>query len=318
MCARSCADGTTGSAAGPCNVETAAPSQTVSADEDGSDMTMTNGHPSPDFIIIGSMKSGTTSLYRMLASHPDIGMSRDKETDFFIVEKNYGRGIDWYRAQFDPSRTIHGEASPNYTKVDDFGGVPERIRAALPEVKLIYLVRDPVDRLVSQYRHSWTMGDITMTPEELPSTPEWRHIIDTSRYGRQFKAFLDVFPDEQILVVDFDRLIGEPQAVLDEVLAFIGAPPFSYEAGKSFNENAELSRVPAPILRFAQSPAGRAVTRFVSRENRDRLRKMMARGKARQPDRFPDPVLDQARRELAGDAEEFRRMTGMAFPGWSV
>ena len=91
----------------------------------------------PDFIVIGSMKSGTTSLYRWLSAHPDIGMSRDKETDYFVAEKSFGRGPEWYAAQFAPGSKIYGEASPNYSKVDDFRGVPARIRAALPDVRLI-------------------------------------------------------------------------------------------------------------------------------------------------------------------------------------
>ncbi|MEZ5721509.1 MAG: sulfotransferase [Paracoccaceae bacterium] len=81
----------------------------------------------PQFIIIGAMKSGTTTLYRYLDLHPAVEMSRDKETDFFLTEKNRARGLDWYAAQFTSEARVRGEASPNYTKRRDFPGVPERL-----------------------------------------------------------------------------------------------------------------------------------------------------------------------------------------------
>ena len=65
----------------------------------------------PDFIIIGAMKAGTTTLYEMLSHHPAIGMSREKETDFFIATRNWQRGLGWYHGQFTPGHAIQGEAS---------------------------------------------------------------------------------------------------------------------------------------------------------------------------------------------------------------
>jgi hypothetical protein len=135
-------------------------------------MTVVNGLARPDFIVIGAMKCGTTTLYRMLAEHPDIGMSRDKEPDFFIVEKNFRRGPQWYSDQFDHSARLHGEASPNYSKAEAFAGVPERIRSHCRGVRLIYAVRDPVVRFLSQYRHSWVIGDLKESPEvSTPNSP---------------------------------------------------------------------------------------------------------------------------------------------------
>ena len=272
----------------------------------------------PDFIVIGSMKSGTTSLYRWLATHPDIGMSRDKETDYFIAEKSFSRGPGWYSAQFAPGRKVYGEASPNYTKADDFRGVPARIRAALPDVRLIYLVRDPVDRFVSQYRHSWTMGEISMSPSELPGTHEYRHILNTSRYARQVDAYLAEFEADRLLVVDFDDLVRERDAALAQVHRFVGVEPHPLAAGGAHNDNAEVSRVPAPLLRLAQSPFGRSLSKVVSRQARDRIRGMLAVQEARQPPPFPLAVLDRVRDELRDDVERFRVLSGRAFPHWSV
>ena len=272
----------------------------------------------PDFIVIGSMKSGTTSLYRWLAAHPDIGMSRDKETDYFIAERSYSRGPNWYAAQFAPGRKVYGEASPNYTKVDDFRGVPARIRAALPDVRLIYLVRDPIDRFVSQYRHSWTMGEISMAPSELPGMDQYTHILNTSRYARQVDAYLAEFDADRLLVVDFDDLVRDRDAALAEVHRFVGVEPHPLGTGGAHNDNAEVSRVPAPLLRFAQSPMGRSLTKIVSRQARDRIRGLLAVREARQPPPFPLAVLDRIRDDLREDVERFRALSGRAFPHWSV
>jgi len=272
----------------------------------------------PDFIVIGSMKSGTTSLYRWLAAHPDVGMSRDKETDYFIAERSFSRGPGWYSAQFEPGRKVYGEASPNYTKMDDFRDVPARIRTALPQVKLIYLVRDPVDRFMSQYRHSWTMGEISMSPSDLPETDQYTHILNTSRYARQVDAYLSHFEADRLLIVDFDELIRTPDAALAQVQRFIGVEPQAVAAGGTHNDNAEVARVPAPLLRFAQSPFGRSLSRVVSREARDRIRGLVAVRKARQPPAFPPSVRDRIRDDLRQDAERFRLLSGRAFAHWSV
>ncbi|KQT85083.1 sulfotransferase [Aurantimonas sp. Leaf443] len=281
-------------------------------------MSIVNGQTRPDFIIIGSMKSGTTTLYRLLSLHPDIGMSRDKETDFFIETMNFPRGLQWYSDQFPAGRKVYGEASPNYTKTDDFTGVPARIKAHCPGVKLIYVVRDPVDRFVSQYRHSWTMGDIAMTPDALPQTSEYRHILNVSRYAHQLAAFRAHFASEDILIVDFDRLTSDPATVVAEVERFIGVSHHPLPQGGKFNDNAEISKIPAPILRFAQSRLGRSLAGLFDREMRDRIRGLLARGKARQPPPFPQALRARVREDLRDDVAQFRIASGMPFETWSL
>ncbi len=272
----------------------------------------------PDFIVIGSMKSGTTSLYRWLSAHPDIGMSRDKETDYFVAEKSFGRGPGWYAAQFAPGSKIYGEASPNYSKVDDFRGVPARIRAALPDVRLIYLVRDPVERFMSQYRHSWTMGEIDMAPGDLPATQEYEHILNTSRYARQVEAYLQEFTADRLLIVDFDDLVGEPQTTLGQVHRFVGVAPHNLSEIGVHNDNSEMWRVPAPLLRFAQSATGKSLARKFSRETRDRIRGLLAVQKGRKPPPFPPALVDRIRDDLDDDIARFRRIAGRPFSHWSV
>lgn len=272
----------------------------------------------PDVMVIGAMKSGTTTLYRHLAAHPQIGMSRDKETDFFVAEKNYDLGPDWYTAQFDPAYDFHGEASPNYTKQRDFPGVPERIHRHCPETKFIYVVRDPLERAISQYRHAWVVGSLHTPPEELYGTHHYHHLMDASHYARQLDTYLAVFPYKAFLILDFDDLCASPQAVMDRVYRHLGLPSHPVTKMAAQNDSRELSRVPAPLLRFGQTRMGRAASRHFPREARDRIRQWLARGPSRRPAAFPDDLVARMREELAEDAARFRRLTGLSFSQWSV
>ncbi|SDZ61474.1 Sulfotransferase domain-containing protein [Jannaschia faecimaris] len=272
----------------------------------------------PHFIIIGAMKSGTTTLYRYLDEHPGIDMSRDKETDFFVAEKGWKRGLAWYSNQFSGDSPLRGEASPNYTKARDFPGVPGRMADTCPDVRLIYILRDPVVRAESQFRHSVLIGDLPPTLEEFPDSHEYAHILDGSLYARQLDAYLEHFDRKAILVLDFKDLVAAPQALMDRVHSHIGAPARIVGAMRFTNDSAMLSRVPAPILRFAQSPTGRIIGGLVSRGMRDRIRGVLLRGKARQSPPFPEELRARLRADLAEDTARLREMTGQAFADWSV
>ncbi|MBW1859762.1 MAG: sulfotransferase domain-containing protein, partial [Deltaproteobacteria bacterium] len=107
---------------------------------------------------IGALKCGTTSLHYYLGLHPEISMSREKELYFFVKECNWNKGIDWYRSNFSGESKIHGESTPIYTAYPVYVGVAERMHGVVPGTKLIYVVRDPIDRLVSHYVHACEMG----------------------------------------------------------------------------------------------------------------------------------------------------------------
>ena len=280
------------------------------------------GRRLPHFIIIGAMKCGTTTLYRQLAAHPGIDMSRDKETDFFVAEKNWPQGLDWYEAQFaretPGAPRLRGEASPNYTKCRDFPGVAARMAETCPEARLVYIVRDPVARAESQFRHGVLMGTLPGGLEAFADSHEYHHILDASRYARQLAEYRRHFPAEAVAVLDFDLLVRDPQAVFDRVCDHIGAPRHAVADAGAQNDSRELSRVPAPVLRFAQSPAGRRIAGLVGRGTRDRIRRGLARGPARHAAPFPEALRARFRADLAADAALFREMTGLPFDNWSV
>ncbi len=122
----------------------------------------------PNLIVIGSQKCGTSGLHYYLGLHPEISMSTPKELDFFIAERNYPLGLDWYRSQFDPQAKVRGESSPNYTAYPQHVGVPERMHSIVPEARLLYMVRDPIDRIAAHWVHNFAKRRERGRPERRP------------------------------------------------------------------------------------------------------------------------------------------------------
>jgi len=176
----------------------------------------------PTFLIIGAQKCGTTSLHRYLSAHPQVFMSKTKELDFFVEEKMLGRGLDWYRSHFagaDDTVAI-GEASPSYTCFPHFGGVPERIASLIPDVRMIYIVRDPIERMRSAYRHGLSAG-IETRPIDDALLFDTRY-ADLGRYALQLEQFERHFDRSQILVLTAEGLRDAREATVSRALAFIG------------------------------------------------------------------------------------------------
>lgn len=181
----------------------------------------------PDFLIIGAQRSGTSSLYQHLARHPNVKRAARKEVHFF--DTHFHRGLDWYRAQF-PFSGVTGEASPSYLFLPH---VPERVKQALPTVKLIAILRNPIDRALSSYHHQ-TRKKRESRPfaeaiqfENWPVARERFHHAYLARglYADQLEHWLKFFPKEQLLVLSAEKFFKEPS--LDRVCAFLGIPAWS-------------------------------------------------------------------------------------------
>jgi hypothetical protein len=272
----------------------------------------------PDFAVIGAMKAGTTTLYRYLLEHPQVGMSRMKETDYFIRNKNFDLGEDWYRSQFTPGFEIYGEVSPNYTMRDVFLDVPETLSQAAPDARLIFLARDPVDRLVSHYHHVWLLGHIDARPEELLGSEHWPKIVAASSYHRQLQPYLEHFDREQLLILDFDDLRRKPQAVFDRVCDHIGAARMPVPDIGAQNEGESLARMPRSVQRLWQSKAMRRLDPLISRGARDMARKVFSHGPKRSAPKLTPKILKAATEALREDARAFRKLSGLPFNSWKV
>src|SRR5262249_35664572 len=157
--------------------------------------------------VIGAMKSATTTLHEQLARQPGLFMSRPKEPNFFSDDENYARGWAWYSSLFRQAgmTDLRGESSMHYTKRPTYPRTIDRMTRDLPRLKLIYVMRHPIDRLISQYVHEVTVGRITVgLRESLDHHPE---LIEYGRYSVQLQPFLDAYGHGSALPVFFPRLV---------------------------------------------------------------------------------------------------------------
>ena len=210
----------------------------------------------PSFLVIGAQRSGSTTLYRHLATHPCILPPLRKEVHYFDFQ--YAKGRAWYLAHFPGihkriagnRRVVTFEASPYYM-VHPLA--PERIRTFNPDMKLIAILRDPVDRALSHYHHEARRGVETLTFEEaIAAEPErlagaeramkqaphfYSHAhhhfsyLDRGRYAHHLEPWLEHFPRKHLLVLASEALFKAPDPIMNRVFEFLGLPPHRVPAG---------------------------------------------------------------------------------------
>jgi hypothetical protein len=278
----------------------------------------------PNLIIIGAPKAGTTSLHSYLKQHPQVGMAALKELSYFWRE-DWRERREWYEAQFDfpeAELSVRGESTPFYAAYPFRQNVPERMHELVPDVKLIYLVRDPIDRLVSHFVQRRGDGDRTtferfMEEYERPDN----RIVSPSRYWLQVERYMNVFDPSQLLVVDQHDLKTRRQETLREVFRFIEvddsfeSPRFELELNTR-TEKFGPGRVGAQVWDRVLRPAGRLAPARI----RGIVRKPAARLLYRS---IEDPILTAEMRErlramLGAEVEALRRFTGKQFETWSL
>ncbi|MEM6857718.1 MAG: sulfotransferase [Pseudomonadota bacterium] len=198
----------------------------------------------PDFIIIGAMKSATSTLHDQLSRQPGFWMSEPKEPNFFSDEDVWSQGLDWYSSLFAGAAPddLRGESSTHYTKLPDYPECLVRMRAHVPDARLIYVMRHPVDRLISHYMHGWLEASIT----ELINDAVDRHpqLVDYGLYSMQLRPYLETYGPECILPVFFERLTRHPQQELERVCSFLG-----YSGQPNWDETASARNVSRDRLR---------------------------------------------------------------------
>ncbi len=231
----------------------------------------------PDFLIIGTQRGGTTSLYHYLQAHPGIAPATTKEIHFF--DRRYSKGLAWYRGHF-PTKIeryyaerlrgrdfVTGEATPSYLFHPH---APKRIAQALPRVKLIVLLRNPVDRAYSQYYHAVEHGFERLSFEEAIKDEEERTATERAKilqdedyesydykhrsylsrgiYVDQLQIWMSLFPREQFLILKSEDFYADPASSVKQVLAFLNLPEaeLGKQVYKQYNNNS-YSRMDAAL-----------------------------------------------------------------------
>ncbi|MCF8042040.1 MAG: sulfotransferase domain-containing protein [Desulfarculaceae bacterium] len=186
----------------------------------------------PNFLVIGAQRSGTTSLFQVLKRHPQVFIPDVKEVNFFFHDNHYRRGVEYYQSFFKgaPSSALAVcEASPGYICKP---GVAQRIHDLMPQAKLVAVLRNPVDRAYSQY---WDNRRFLAEPLsfeqaiDVALTPEYRHgergYFSRGAYINQIESYLELFKRERMLVLIFEDLKQDPEAVFGRCFDFLGVDP---------------------------------------------------------------------------------------------
>lgn len=250
----------------------------------------------PNFLVIGSQKAGTTSIYHVLKAHPQIFLPERKEINYFFHDGEYAKGEEWYRSYFasmPETALAWGEATPGYIVHPE---APQRIHRLLPDVKLILTVRHPIDRAYSQYWDNRRSLSEPLTFEEVVETaleetyhPDRLGYFSRGTYIQYIRRYLELFPPENLLVLLFEDLRSDPQAFYRRIFSFLNVDesfttPLMTE---SFNPAAVWQN---PVYRWYFKKASRA------RLLPARLRRLAYWGQ-RTPWKYP-PMPAELRRKL--------------------
>ena len=265
----------------------------------------------PDFVLIGAMKCGTTTLAAQLGAQSGLFVTDPKEPNFFSDDAIFQKGQGWYEALFEAAAPgdLKGEASTHYTKRPDLADTVMRMKAALPDVRLIYMIRDPMERLVSHWVHAWSLNE-TKLPFEQALT-EMPQLIDYGCYGYQIEPFARAWGHDAICLTSLERLRGDPNGELARIASHAG-----FDGPVAWTEDAAAENVSAtrfrrfPLRKFwIDNPVARTLRRaLVPKSVRDRVRA------ARTLDARP-VIPEAARPALEARFVEDRTRLAEIFPG---
>lgn len=273
----------------------------------------------PTFLVIGAMKCATTSLYDLLAQHPQIGMSTVKEPAFFCDDELFAKGWAWYESFFANAAQCQavGEASTSYTKRFTYPRAAERIGRHLSHGRLIYIVREPLERIESQWIHGvhagWHAADFARALDD-PG------LIDPSRYWRQINAYRDYFPDDRILVLFFDDFKTDPLAVFKRCCKFLGVDPSLAPSVplEPRNVSTDLESDNALLAPLRRLPLSRRMSHALPERWRQAIKRHFF---TRRIDRRPCWPADNRRRviwEIADDVHTFLQFYGKPTSYWTL
>ena len=272
----------------------------------------------PNLIVIGGLKCGTTSLHHYLNLHPQIAMSRPKELNFFVAELNWELGPEWYASHFERSAAVRGETSPHYTNLPRFTGVAERMRAVLGgEARVVYMVRDPIDRMLSHYLHN-VGGGYESRPLATALSDLESAYVARSCYAMQVEPYLEAFGAERVRIVTREDLADRRADTMRAVFEFCGvdaafvSPQFEREWETGSGKQDGGFRL---MDRAVRLPGLRSLDR-----NFDRLPESLrwlvervvhdpGRGAAPKPE-LPDELRERLRGLLADDTARLEQIAG--------
>lgn len=272
----------------------------------------------PNFLVIGSAKCATTSLCALIAMHPQGFVCEPKEPHFFSVDAEYARGLSWYESLFAAAegKTAIGDGSTSYTRRMKFPHTVDRIVEHLPDVKLIYIVRNPLAKIESQWLHARKLN-LDVPAEFNEAVRKMPNYVDETSYWKQISHYRRHYPDDRILVLFYEDFKADSQAVLQRCFTFLGLDPTVRvaAAGQKFNATSDqyIDGKLMSILRLlpyfdrALSKLPQAAQRKLSRK----LRKPIT-----QRPNWVEPTRTQFIEQIRPDVEQFLTFYGKPANFW--
>jgi hypothetical protein len=277
----------------------------------------------PNLLIIGAPKCGTTSLHNYLRVHPEIFMSQVKELNYFLRD-DWREQRDWYESHFAGANghAVRGESSPQYAQHPFRWRTADRVAEVVPDARLIYVVRDPIERLRSHYLERRQGGDDRTWEEWTANWPDPAdRLIASSLYATQMKVYLEHFAADDILVVDHHDLKADRIPTLRRIFEWLRVDPsFDSPVFREEHNNRRgkgSPRMPESVWKNIVFPLSEKVPR--------RMRAPIAKPVARlllKPFDEPPAIEGRLREELLAlfgpETEWLRSHTGQRFASWSV
>lgn len=290
----------------------------------------------PNLLVIGAAKSGTSSLHFYLDLHPEISMSQPKELNFFLDDadlerscadlagreldlfrerSNGHRGPDWYARFFDPAAAVRGESSVAYG-FPWYPGVADRASRLVPGAKIIYLVREPVERAISHYSQyaagrEWRDADAALASDRSP-------YVEASRYATVLSMWGAAFPPESILVIDQAALRDRRKATMAQIFSFLGVDPAFWSPSMSVmrNRGQVKGRAFRTAERLRASRLG-APLQKIPKALKLRLEAALARPQEEKTGMLSQETASSLRAALQPEVARLERAAGLDLAGWS-
>lgn len=268
-----------------------------------------------DFLVIGAMKSGTTTLYHDLRAQPSIFLP-DKESNFLLRE-NWRGGFEKAKAE-----QFCGEVCPDYAKLPDLTGVVEKAAAFRP--KVVFLARNPIDRMISHHhfisslRAPQNPGMSRNIDEAVTKFPE---LVNYGRYVFQLRSWVENLGRDSILLIRFEDFVDDREDSLETICKFIGADfePDNMDSAAVHNRSEARPVLNSFWKRIRENQLYRSAVRpFTSLEMRNRMRRIILPSAAIRPEPPSEATLETAKEIFRADLEELKDLLNQKEPLWDL
>lgn len=269
-----------------------------------------------DFMMIGAQKCATTRLAQQLGNHPEICFCKIKEPKFFNNNQNWKDSLEQYHSLYSPALgQICGEASTMYSSLPEWQRTHSRLYAYNPNLKLIYIMRQPVERVISFYAHQLIRREVKGPPENIVfANPSY---INRSRYGVQIRPYLELFPRENILLLLFEEYVRDQVKVLNQIAEFLGVSSNGFQNIDAYPKHSSIGEgiIKPPFLNIVTTSPVQALLKWIPSSTRKDIRPYFAIALEKKPE-FSQILKETIWRFVEDDVVAIEEILGHRLDIW--